>query len=82
MFTLARIWHLDCQATFLSSHFFNSVPLGLYYENPRTGYPSGRFEPQKSILRSSYAIYILVVRCIAQENHSACFEVEIASKLE
>ena len=29
MFTLARLWYLDCQTTFLYCHFFNGIPIGL-----------------------------------------------------
>ena len=33
MFTLAQLWYLDCQTTFLYCHFFNGIPLSLqdYY---------------------------------------------------
>ena len=76
MFTLARLWYLDCPTTFLYCHFFNGIPLGLkdQYQAVRI-----RFEPQKSILRSSYAKYTLLTRCVARKNHSAYFEAEIAS---
>ena len=76
MFTLARLWYLDCQTTFLYCHFFSGIPLGL-----RDQYVAVRirFEPQKSILWSSYAKYTLLVRCVARWNHSACIEAEIAN---
>ena len=74
MFTLARLSYLDCQKTFLFCHFFNGIPLGLQDQ-----YLAVRicFEPQKSILRSSYAKYALLGHCSARQNHSTCFEAGI-----
>jgi len=75
MFTLARLWYLDCQTTFLYCHFFEGIPLGLQDQYLAVRI---RFEPQKSILWSYYAKYTLLVRCVARWNHSTCFEAEIA----
>ena len=76
MFTLARLWYLDCQTTFLYCQFFNGIPLGLQdqYLTVRI-----RYEPQNSILRSSHAKYTFLVRCVARWNHSTCFDAEIVS---
>ena len=76
MFTLAQLWHLDCQPTFLYCHSFNGIPLRLQDQYLAVRI---RFEPQKSILRSFYAKYTLLVRFVARWNHSTCLEAEIAS---
>ena len=65
------IFHINA-----SSHIVNELTITSRVADTR----SGRFEPQKGSLRSSYATCTLVARRIARYNHSSCFEAETAIK--
>ena len=60
----------------LVTTFFNGIPLGLQDQYLAVRI---RYEPQKSILRSSHVKYTFLVRCVARWNHSTCFDAEIVS---